>query len=116
DPDGILESHTVNLLDSISIDIEKQTGAEYAIVLVNDYQSDDDFQFALDLFNKWGIGKKEANNGLLLFIAKEKRQYLFISGYGMERIFPDVYLKRVGEKYLVPNFKEGNYDQGIYQA
>lgn len=116
DPDKILESHTVNLLDSISIDIEKQTGAEFAIVLVNDYESDDDFQFALDLFNKWGIGKKEANNGLLLFIAKEKRQYRFISGYGMERIFPDVYLKRVGEKYLVPNFKEGNYDQGVYQA
>lgn len=92
DPDGILGSYTVSLLDSISLDIEKQTGAEYSIVLVNDYLSDDDFQFAFDLFNKWGIGNKQANNGLLLFIAKEKRQYRFISGYGMERIFPDIYL------------------------
>ena len=116
DPDGILGSYTVSLLDSISLDIEKQTGAEYSIVLVNDYQSDDDFQFAFDLFNKWGIGNKQANNGLLLFIAKEKRQYRFISGYGMERIFPDIYLKQVGEKYLVPNFKEGNYEIGLLQA
>ena len=115
-PDGIIRESTVTMLDSISIDIEKHTGSEYTIVIVNDYQGDDDFQFALDLFKKWGIGKANVNNGLLLFIAKEKRQYRFISGYGMETIFPDAYLKRVGEKYLVPNFKNEDYDLGLILA
>jgi len=115
-PDQILDSHTVQTLNSISVDIEKESSAEYAIVIVDDYQGDDDFQFAFDLFNKWGIGKKEANNGLLLFIAKNKRQYRFISGYGMESVFPDAYLKRVGEDYLVPNFKNEDYNNAVLEA
>ncbi len=116
DPDHILDNKTVNLLDNISVNIEKQTAAEFVIVIVNDYQGDDDFEFAFNLFNKWGIGKKEANNGLLLFVAKNKRQYRFITGYGMEGIFPDVYLRRVGEKYLVPNFRNNDYDQGLLES
>ncbi|VTP97307.1 Domain of uncharacterised function (DUF477) [Sphingobacterium daejeonense] len=98
-PDHILDENTVALLDSISLDIDKTTGSEYAIVIVDDFEGDDDFQFAYDLFNKWGIGKSETNNGLLLFIGKNKRMYRFISGYGMESLFPDAYLKRVGESF-----------------
>lgn len=115
-PDHILDEATVAILDSISLDIDKTTGSEYAIVIVDDFEGDDDFQFAYDLFNKWGIGKSETNNGLLLFIAKNKRMYRFISGYGMESIFPDAYLKRVGEKFLVPNFKNEDYDRGVLEA
>ena len=115
-PDGILEYYTVSQLDDISQGIDSLTKAEYAIVVVNDYVGDSDFEFALELFNSWGIGKKDANNGLLLFIAKDRHEYRFISGYGMEGIFPDAYLKRVGEKYLVPNFRNEDYDQGIIEA
>ncbi|QBR11345.1 TPM domain-containing protein [Sphingobacterium sp. CZ-2] len=115
-PDGILDWYSVQELDSICKSIEQETGAEFAIVLVNDYDGEDDFEFALSLFNKWGIGKKESNNGLLLFIAKDRREYRFISGYGMERLFPDAYLKRVGELYLVPNFQQGYYSAGVFQA
>ncbi len=115
-PDGILSYGTVATLDQLSQSIDSLTGVEYAIVIVNDYVGDSDFEFALELFNTWGIGKKGSNNGLLLFIAKDRRAYRFISGYGMERIFPDAYLKRVGEKYLVPHFRQGDYDAGVLEA
>nr|WP_288812522.1 TPM domain-containing protein [uncultured Sphingobacterium sp.] len=115
-PDGILSPGTVAELDGLSTQIEAATKSEYAIVLLNDYVGDSDFEFALKLFNNWGIGKKESNNGLLLFIAKDRREYRFITGYGMESTLPDAYLKRIGEKYLVPNFRNGNYDQGVLEA
>jgi len=115
-PDGILSSGTVAELDGLSTQIEAATKSEFAIVVVNDYVGDSDFEFALKLFNTWGIGKKESNNGLLLFIAKDRREYRFITGYGMESTLPDAYLKRIGEKYLVPNFRDGNYDQGVLEA
>jgi len=115
-PDGILSPGTVAELDGLSTQIEAATKSEYAIVLVNDYVGDSDFEFALKLFNTWGIGKKGSNNGLLLFIAKDRREYRFITGYGMESTLPDAYLKRIGEKYLVPNFRNGNYDQGVLEA
>jgi len=115
-PNNILSSYAVDQLNELAQNIEKVSKAEYAIVIVDDYIGDSDFDFALELFNKWGIGKKEANNGLLLFIAKDRREYRFISGYGMEGLFPDAYLKRVGEKYLVPNFRNDDYDQGVIEA
>ncbi len=116
DPNGVLGYYTVAELNDISQSIDSLTKAEYAIVIVDDYVGDSDFEFALSLFNSWGIGKSESNNGLLLFISKDRREYRFISGYGMEAIFPDAYLKRVGETYLVPNFRNGYYDQGVLEA
>jgi len=115
-PNGILSAQTVSELNQMSKRIDSLTGAEFAIAVVNDYEGDSDFQFALDLFNKWGIGKKDADNGLLLFLAIDRREYRFISGYGMESVMPDAYLKRIGEKYLVPNFQVGDYDQGVLDA
>ncbi len=115
-PDGILSSGTVAELDGLSTQIEATTKSEFAIVVVNDYVGDSDFEFALKLFNAWGIGKKESNNGLLLFIAKDRHEYRFITGYGMESILPDAYLKRIGEKYLVPNFRNEDYDRGVMEA
>ncbi|WP_187443997.1 TPM domain-containing protein [Sphingobacterium phlebotomi] len=115
-PDDILSSATVDQLNLFSTGIDKVSGAEYAVVVVNDFEGYDVFEFALQLFNTWGIGKQGQNNGLLLFIAKDRREYRFISGYGMEAIFPDVYLRRIGEKYLVPHFKTGDYDGGVLEA
>lgn len=113
---GIINSSTEAKLNDLAVDIERQTGAEYAIVVMDDFDGYELFDYALALFNSWGIGKKESNNGLLLVVAKNRRAYRFISGYGMERIFPDVYLHRIGERYLVPSFREENYDKGLLEA
>lgn len=115
-PDHILSNDVVKELDAISWEIDSITKCEFAIVIVDDYVGDSDFDFALKLFNTWGIGKKGSNNGLLLFIAKNRHEYRFISGYGMERILPDAYLKRIGEKFLVPNFRAEDYEQGILES
>lgn len=115
-PDGILSSSTVQEINDIALAVEQRSGTEYAVVIVNDFEGYDVFEFALEVFNSWGIGKKEANSGLLLFIAKDRREYRFVSGYGLEGIFPDVYVHRIGEKYLVPNFRADDYDAGVLEA
>lgn len=116
DPDGNLQGNTVAELNAISATIEQQNGSEFAIVVVNDYRGGSDFQFALDLFNHWGIGKQGANNGLLLFLAMDRHEYRFISGYGVEGIFPDALLKEIGESYLVPYLQAGNTDMAVLSA
>ncbi|MBO1114090.1 TPM domain-containing protein [Bordetella petrii] len=116
DPDGNLDSNTRAQLDAISAGIEHANGSEFAIVIVNDYQGDSDFDFALDLFTHWGIGKQGSNNGLLLFLAMDRHEYRFISGYGVEGILPDALLKQIGETYLVPYLKDGNTDMAVLAA
>ena len=111
-PDGILSSYAVDSLNALAREIEAKTTAEVAIVAVDAFDGGDDFEFALELFQTWGIGKEENDNGLLLFIATGSRAYRFITGYGMEATLPDALLKRIGEQYLVPEFRRGNYDEG----
>ncbi len=115
DPDGVLSnSQTIN---SLIADLEKTTKIEIAVVVVKNFDTDaEDFQFALDLFRTWGIGKKGADNGLLLFVATDRRKYRFITGYGLEGLLTDLKLKRIGETYLVPAFKKQAYDDGIMDA
>lgn len=115
-PGGILSTATVDSLNRLARIVDRETTAELAIVVVDDFAGYDDFQFAVDLFNKWGIGKEESYNGLLLFIATDKRAYRFITGYGMEAVLPDALLKRIGEGMLVPNFRAGDYDKGVLEA
>ena len=116
DPDHILSADSKAQLNLLSQRLDTLAGVEFSIVIANDYVGDSDFHSALDLFNHWGIGKKGADNGLLLFVAVSRHEYRFITGYGMEAVLPDAYLKRIGEKYLVPNFQAGNYEVGIWEA
>lgn len=113
DPDGNLNASTIAQLDAISVGIEQANSSEFAIVVVNDYRGGSDFQFALDLFTHWGIGKQGSDNGLLLFLSMDRREYRFISGYGLGGIFPDLLLKHIGESYLVPYLKDGNTDMAV---
>lgn len=114
-PDGILSN--VSAMDEKLVQLEKETKVEFAIVFVKDFNQDlEDFEFAKALFDKWGIGKAGSDNGLLLFIAADRRKYRFISGDGVEGLLPDIVLKQIGERNLVPAFKENLYDEGILNA
>ncbi|VFR30682.1 Beta-propeller domains of methanol dehydrogenase type [plant metagenome] len=116
DPDGNLGAGTVAQIDALGKAIEAANGSEFAVVVVNDYEGDSDFAFAMDLFSHWGIGKQGADNGLLLFLAMDRREYRFITGYGLEGILPDALLGRIGESYLVPYLKDGNTDMAVLSA
>lgn len=114
-PDGVLSN--VETINGLLVELEQQTKVEFAVVVVNNFEEDeDDFEFAKALFDKWKIGKAGSNNGLLLLIAKDRRKYRFISGSGVEGLLPDVVLKQIGARNLVPAFREERYDEGVINA
>ncbi|WP_431294365.1 TPM domain-containing protein [Pedobacter sp. P26] len=114
DPDKILGINAVSQLNSTIADFESKTNVQVAVVVVNDFDHDkEDFDFAYELFNTWGIGSKTSNNGLLLFISKERRKYRFITGTGAEGVLPDVKLKHIAEQQLIPAFRENDFATGI---
>lgn len=115
DPDSILDN--VSTLNQALVQLENETKVEFAVVVVNDFDENyEDFEFAKAIFDKWAIGKKGSDNGLLLFIAKDRRKYRFISGNGVEGLLPDIVLKKIGERNLVPAFRENRYGDGILRA
>ena len=112
-PDGILDDTTVVRIDSLLGTLEAKASVQVAVVAVESIGEADVFEFAQTLFTNWGIGSKENDNGLLLLLVKQSHTIRFHTGYGIEGVLPDVVCKRIQRDYMVPEFKNGNYNAGM---
>jgi uncharacterized protein len=106
-----LTDNEINLINNEIDNIEKESGSEIAVVVVP--KAGDIFTSAQDLFDKWKIGKKDKNNGLLILVSMEDRQFRTHTGYGMEGIFTDALIRTLQDTIVVPEFKAGKYGEGI---
>ncbi|WP_295771636.1 TPM domain-containing protein [uncultured Mucilaginibacter sp.] len=117
DPQSLIAPSEADSLNRLLAILDNKLGVEAAVVITNNFDEQaDDFKFATELFRKWGIGKRQANNGLLLFIATNTRQYRFITGYGLEGLLPDEKLSKIGSRTLIPAFKAENYGEGVLRT
>ena len=71
---------------------------------------------ALLYFNKWGIGDKVKNNGVLLMMSRSPRRVRIQVGTGLGVVLTDSYCKEIIDNNLVPNFKQGLFFTGIKEA
>ncbi|MBY0426762.1 MAG: TPM domain-containing protein [Cytophagales bacterium] len=92
------------------------TSTQIAVVTVESLDGYDIAQYGQELGDKWGIGQKSKNNGVLILISKTDRNVNISTGYGMEGVLPDVICKRIIDRIIVPAFKQGNYYGGIDEA
>lgn len=111
-PDGILSPETVSRIDSMLLFLQEANTSEVAVVALQSIGNNDIDLFATDLFTRWGIGKQN-DNGLLVLLVLDQRRITFRTCYGMEGLLPDAICKRIQTQYILPRFKEGNYDQGM---
>ncbi|MFN0274563.1 MAG: TPM domain-containing protein [Chitinophagales bacterium] len=112
-PDNILSHETVQAVNLLLKTLEDTTTSEVAVVVVNSIGDKVPKDFATELFNTWGIGKKENDNGLLIFLVIDQRRIEFETGFGIEPILPDAICKRIQVETMIPFAKESNYDGAI---
>ncbi len=113
-PDGVLSEQTVARLDSMLYGLQRATTAEVAVVVVDGIEGGDIDTFGTELFGKWGIGKKDNDNGLLFLVSKDDRRMVIRTGYGLEGVVPDLIGGRLIRNVAAPHFREGDYDGGVY--
>ncbi len=112
---NILNEQEKQELTQIAQSIYNSGKAEYAIVIVNSTQGQDIESYAINIA-QGKLGSKEKDNGLLLLVAIQDKKYRFEVGSGLEGTLNDAKVGRIGRDYLVPNFQQGNYGQGIIKA
>ena len=111
-PDGILDEWAVAQIDSICYDLRHRGIAQTAVVAVREINTDDVFEFAYELFSKWGVGSK-SNSGIGILLVEEAREIRFVTGYGVEGVLPDALCKRIQTQYMLPHFRNGDYSRGM---
>ena len=94
-------------------ELEQKTTAEVAVVTVPTTQPETIEGYSVKLFEKWGIGKKGKDNGVLFLIAAGDRRVRIETGYGLEGALPDVLCHKIISNLVVPAFKAGEYSKGI---
>lgn len=112
-PAGILSQESCNEIDAMLYALEQQTGIETVVAVVPSIGNAECFDFSHELLNKWGVGKKEKNNGLVILLVTDQRCIQFYTGYGLEGVLPDAISKRIQTKYMIPYLKDGNWNEGM---
>lgn len=110
---NIIDRRTEAYLNSLLRILEERTGAQVAVVTIDTTSPYEIEYYAVNLFEKWGIGKKGEDNGVLLLIALKDRKLRIEVGYGLEGALPDAVCKRIIYTKIIPYFKRGQYSEGI---
>ncbi len=119
-PDGRINDFA-NLLDAeqearltaMVQEVEDETTAEIAVATVPSLGGMSVEEYANRLFAQWGVGKADADNGVLILVAPNEREMRIEVGYGLEPILPDGLAGEVIREVFLPHFREGDYASGI---
>jgi uncharacterized protein len=113
---NVIDASDEHSLNGILQELEQKTGAQYVVLTVLTTGGVPIEQFSIELAEKWKLGQKGKDNGMLFVLAMNDRKWRFEVGYGLEGFITDQYCGRVGREVLVPHLKKGDYSQGIYRA
>lgn len=111
-----LSPDQVNTLDSTLRALQTRKGSQLAILLVPTTRPETIEQYSIRVVDAWKLGRKDADDGVLLLIARDDREVRIEVGYGLEGVLTDATTNRIIRQLLVPQFRAGNYYQGISDA
>lgn len=113
---GTLAENERLQLEQKLVTFNDSTSTQVAVVMLSSVGNYDISDYAVQLFNRWGIGQQNKNNGVLILVAKDDRKVWITTGYGIEGVLPDVLCKRIIDNDITPHFKNGDFYDGIDAA
>jgi uncharacterized protein len=112
---GVLSPATQVDLNRLCLQVDRQAHAQIAVVTVKSLDGEPIENFATALEDKWKVGKKGTDRGLLLIFATDDRKYRIEVGYGLEGILPDGRVGDIGRQ-IVPYLQRNDYDGAVTVA
>jgi len=114
---NILRPETEKKLNILISRLHSTNGSEMAVVSVPESKpAASPKELATKMFNRWGIGQKGKDNGILLLISVADRRVEIETGYGLEAILPDAKVGELIDQRIKPKFKVGDFDAGTLSA
>ena len=106
-------------LENNLVAFDDSTSNQILIITTPSLDGYDISNYAFEIGEKWGVGRAEHNNGLVIVI-KPKNQTqgraFIATGYGLEGILPDAVCKEIVDLEMIPHFKKNDYYGGVVAA
>jgi uncharacterized protein len=100
-------------LETRLADFERRKGAQVALLMVSSVKPETVSQYALRVVEKWQLGRRGIDDGVLLLVAKDDRKLRLEVGYGLEGALNDATAKRIISETISPHFKQGDFYAGV---
>ena len=109
---GVLDSADIETIARYGQALEEATGAQAVAVVVNFLDGKDPADYAADLINKWGIGSKDDNNGVVVLLARGDRRIQIGTGKGIDRVLTGSACGELIDK-RIEYFANNDFDAGM---
>lgn len=116
DEAGVLTGETHDYIVEQNRRLESLTGAQIVVMTVRTTGDEEMDDFATRVFNAWGIGDEEEDNGVLLLLSIEEDDYWVLQGQGLEDILSSGILKLMLNEHMEPHFAIKDYDAGVRET
>jgi len=117
---NLISAQESSVLEQKLVAFNDSTSTQIAIVTVPSLGGYDIMDYAQRLGEKWGIGQKKLNNGILLLVKPKTGdsdgEITIVQGYGLEGAIPDITCGQIIDYEILPAFREGNYFGGLDAA
>ncbi|GMU43844.1 MAG: TPM domain-containing protein [Xanthomonadales bacterium] len=113
DRHNLLAADTRAELDRLAATLDRSDRGQLGVAVIHTTGGADHRRFATDLFNRWGVGDRRRNDGLLILLALDDRAAEIILGEGIDNSANRTHAERVMRQQMVPRFREGHYDQAM---
>ena len=116
DPAHHIGKFTVQSIDAIIDKLDREKSIEMAVVVLDSLDGLEPADAALLLHRRWGVGKRQRDNGVVfLWSPKLRRTYVSV-GYGLEGVLPDARVGRILDEWVLPGFRANNFDGAMLQG
>ncbi|MBI5848950.1 MAG: TPM domain-containing protein [Nitrospirae bacterium] len=113
---GMLSPQTKSTLEQQLKTVEQSDSTQIVIVTIPSLQGEVLEQFSIKVAEKWKIGQKGKDNGVILLVSKNDRKMRIEVGRGLEEKITDLRAGRIIDEVIKPRFKAGDYDGGITEG
>ncbi len=115
-PDGIISQQDVAKINGVLSDLRGSDKFEIAVVALKSIGTNVIEDYGTELFNHWGLGDKNRDDGLLILLVLDQRTVRFETGYGTESVMPDLKCYDIQQESMVPYFKMDQYSEGMVEG
>lgn len=113
DSAGVISDSTERRIVAENRELFEDCGAEIVVAAVDFLGGEDIEDYTYKMFNSWGVGSVERNNGILLVLAIGEENYYVQAGHGIDGYFDGKKLSGILDEYLEPDFAAEDYDAGV---
>ena len=112
-PDAILPDSSVAWLNNCAARLEDATRVQLCVVALESIGESEAFDFAYELFQRWGLGREGQNTGVLMLFVLDSHDIRIMTGVGIEGVLTDAQCSKIIHDDMIPAFRAGAYGDGL---